>query len=94
MTTRWKVVYHNNSNLVLDETGTSIAETDSRERAESIVRDHNRAEAFEAMREALHSIKAHDIEYEGLEDWETMVANMKHKARVALALADTAESEG
>lgn len=57
MTTRWTVVHFEGKHEIWadtqDEASVYIGQASSKERAAQIVRDHNRAEAWEAMQEAL-----------------------------------------
>ena len=43
---------------------------------------------YQTMLDALPSIADHDKEFEGLEDWQTMVFRMSQKAKVALAAVE------
>ena len=79
--TRWKVDHW----FVKDETtGEDIAWCKSVEHATQIVRDHNRAEAFEAMHEGLRTIQG-ECEAYVKSDWSKPVMRDKLKGILQIA---------
>ncbi len=89
--TRWKVGQHPYGDRVYDEKSDFIAKTMSLENAAQIVRDHNRAEAFEAMRVNVSKAKSLLCIPEKIEYMGPYVAQAIDLLKAALALAEKEE---